>query len=130
MPTKPKALPWGPEAVPGVAPTPVRPAVVASEAADVRELARQHTPRAIDALLHIAEHGESETARVSAATAILDRGWGKPTERAELEVTARRGPDLSHLSVSDLEELLRLTELAERRTLPASGQTVDAQEDR
>jgi hypothetical protein len=30
------------------------------------------------ALIEIAEHGENESARVTAANAILDRGWGKP----------------------------------------------------
>jgi Family of unknown function (DUF5681) len=45
---------------------------------EIRELARAHTMTALQALVEIAEHGENESARVAAANAILDRGWGKP----------------------------------------------------
>jgi len=48
--------------------------------AEVRELARQHTPEAIAALAKVMSDGTSEAARVAAATAMLDRGWGKPTQ--------------------------------------------------
>lgn len=48
--------------------------------ARVRDLAREHTETAIDVLVQIATSGESEAARVSAASAILDRGYGKPTQ--------------------------------------------------
>lgn len=44
------------------------------------ELARQHTQIALDTLVDICENGLNETARISAATAILDRGFGKPRE--------------------------------------------------
>jgi hypothetical protein len=45
---------------------------------DLRELARQHTEDAIATLVAICRNGENESARVAAANAILDRGWGKP----------------------------------------------------
>jgi hypothetical protein len=45
---------------------------------EIRELARQHTPMALAMLVEICQNGESESARVAAANAILDRGWGKP----------------------------------------------------
>ena len=54
---------------------------------EIRELARQHTTTALRTLIEIAEHGENESARVSAANALLDRGWGKaavPVAAAEL----------------------------------------------
>src|SRR5215207_4338328 len=61
---------------PGSSPNPGgRPKVIA----DIRDLARQHTTTALQALVQIAENGEHEAARVSAASAILDRAWGKPT---------------------------------------------------
>src|SRR5215470_7364612 len=47
---------------------------------EIRELARQHTDAAINTLVEIAERGKSESARVAAATALLDRGWGKATQ--------------------------------------------------
>ena len=31
-------------------------------------------------LIDVCEHGTSETARIAAATALLDRGFGKPRE--------------------------------------------------
>lgn len=48
--------------------------------AEVQELAREHTPAALGALLKIAKNGKSEGARVSAAQALLDRAWGKPSQ--------------------------------------------------
>src|SRR5689334_14270107 len=45
---------------------------------EIRDLARQHTDLALRTLTEIAANGENESARVAAANAILDRGWGKP----------------------------------------------------
>ena len=42
------------------------------------ELAREYTDDALSALFEIARYGRSERARVAAAIAILDRGYGKP----------------------------------------------------
>lgn len=47
---------------------------------EVAELARKYTTQAIDALVEIAAHGESESARVMAANALLDRAFGKPSQ--------------------------------------------------
>ena len=47
---------------------------------DVRELAREHTPAAVVKLAHIMEKGKSEQACIAAASALLDRGWGRPTQ--------------------------------------------------
>lgn len=43
----------------------------------VRELAREHTEAAIKALV---DSLADERLKVSAAQALLDRGWGKPTQ--------------------------------------------------
>ncbi len=45
---------------------------------EIRELARQHTAAALATLVEVCQNGENESARVAAANAILDRGWGKP----------------------------------------------------
>ena len=58
--------------------------------ARLSELARQHAGTAIEALAEIAETGLSETARIAAACAILDRGYGKPRE-AGLSQYQQRG---------------------------------------
>jgi len=50
-----------------------------------------HIGTAIEALAHIAEHGTSEAARVSAACAILDRAYGKPMQ-ASVDVSAGKSP--------------------------------------
>lgn len=48
---------------------------------EVRDLARQHTATAIATLIEVAQNTRSPAAaRVSAAQALLDRGWGKPSQ--------------------------------------------------
>ena len=54
--------------------------------AEIRDLARQHTAGAINALVAVMQTGESGAARISAAVAILDRGWGKPREAKDVNV--------------------------------------------
>ena len=49
----------------------------------LEELAKGHSEAALQALVHVATTGESEAARVSAAVAILDRGYGKPRQSVE-----------------------------------------------
>ena len=47
---------------------------------DLRSLARAHTELSVQTLAGIARNGASEQARVAAAQALLDRGWGKPLQ--------------------------------------------------
>ena len=57
------------------------------ELRDVVELARSHVPEAIETLALIMANPEAPpAARVAAANAILDRGWGKPKEMVEATV--------------------------------------------
>ncbi|MBS1026119.1 MULTISPECIES: DUF5681 domain-containing protein [Gluconobacter] len=52
---------------------------------EVVELARSHTLTAIEALAQIAGKATApESARVSAANALLDRAWGKAKETVEI----------------------------------------------
>ena len=44
----------------------------------VAETARSYTREAIDTLVDIMRNGNDERVRGAAATALLDRGWGKP----------------------------------------------------
>ena len=53
----------------------VSPGQVAKAPADLRSLARSHTKLSVETLAGIARNGTSEQARVSAAQALLDRGW-------------------------------------------------------
>jgi hypothetical protein len=52
-----------------------------SKAAQIKALARRHTQAAIKVLAAIMNQADGPaTARVSAAQALLDRGWGKATQ--------------------------------------------------
>lgn len=51
---------------------------------EIRSLARSHTRTAINTLVGIMRSkNATHAARVSAANAILDRGWGKPAQPVE-----------------------------------------------
>lgn len=57
------------------------------ELRDVTELARTHSAKAIKTLAEIMDSDSAPpAARVGAATAILDRGWGKPKQSIEGQV--------------------------------------------
>jgi hypothetical protein len=49
----------------------------------VREIAQQHTAAAMETLVAVMQTGKNSE-RVQAATALLDRGWGKPTQSVEM----------------------------------------------
>ena len=54
---------------------------------DIKALARQHTETALKALVDIVRSPKTPAAaRVQAATALLDRGYGKPTQHVEAKV--------------------------------------------
>lgn len=65
--------------------------------AELRELAREHCGAALDALVKVCTSGESETARVAAASALLDRGYGKPSQHVDVQVTHYDGMDEDQL---------------------------------
>lgn len=53
----------------------------------LKELARQHTVAAVETLATIMKSKTAtSTARVSAASALLDRGYGKPTQTIDANV--------------------------------------------
>lgn len=56
---------------------------------EIREAARVYTDEALQALVDIVNDPNAPAAaRVSAATAILDRGYGKPTQALNVDHTA------------------------------------------
>jgi hypothetical protein len=55
----------------------------AQEKRELRMAARQFTDDALDTLVKICKNGQSESARISAACALLDRRFGKPTQQLE-----------------------------------------------
>lgn len=76
--------------------------------ATLSDLARKHTSVALRVLVDVATKGGSESARVAAANAILDRAYGKPSQSHE-----HSGPggapiqtvDLTRLSGDELAQL-------------------------
>jgi hypothetical protein len=71
----------------------------ATQVATLSDLARAHTETAINVLVQVAQASESDAARVSAANAILDRGYGKPTQLNE-----HTGKDGGPIQTEDLTE--------------------------
>ncbi|MHA1540400.1 MAG: hypothetical protein ACTSXQ_08000 [Alphaproteobacteria bacterium] len=56
---------------------------------DIQVLAQNYTQKAIETLVSILEDAEATaSARLSAAQALLDRGWGKTTSTASKEEDA------------------------------------------
>jgi len=66
---------------------------------DIRSLARNHTVKALSVLASIMNESTSPSAaRVAAAQALLDRGWGKATQVVEATIN-----NVDASRVSDLE---------------------------
>ena len=60
---------------------------MAKAAADIRSLARSHTATAVRTLAGIMRESRAPAAaRISAAIALLDRGWGKPQQEVEMNL--------------------------------------------
>lgn len=64
----------------------------------ISELSKEMTPLALQTLGFVARHGRSESARVAAATAILDRGYGRPRQAVE-----HSGPDGEAIQIEEFE---------------------------
>jgi hypothetical protein len=56
---------------------------------DLKSLARAYTTLSVDTLSGVAQAGTSEAARVAAAIALLDRGWGKPNQPTETKLDGK-----------------------------------------
>jgi len=68
------------------------------EIVELRALARQHTTEAVQAIIAVMNDEEApSSARVSAASEVLDRGWGRATATVEANVAHHH----THESVSD-----------------------------
>ena len=61
---------------------------------DIRSLARSYTRSAVKVLAGVMQTADAPAAaRVSAATALLDRGWGKPDQNSTVNVVKRDASD-------------------------------------
>lgn len=78
-------------------------------AAEIRDLAREHGPMAIQRLTCLM-HSKNETVAIRAAEAILERGYGRPLQTpASEDARASQGPqaDLKKLSDEEFQALLQ-----------------------
>ena len=53
---------------------------------ELQELARRHSPEVIEELARLALRAKSETARISAARELLDRGFGRARQSMEVGI--------------------------------------------
>jgi hypothetical protein len=88
---------------------PRRPAAIEARqvVVDAKALARECAPEAVSTLKAIMVNEKAPpAARITAAMALLDRGYGKPRQEVEI-----RKPNLDRLTDEELEQLERLTAL-------------------
>ena len=58
---------------------------------EIREIAREHTEPAIGILVAVMnDAGASPSSRVAAATALLDRGWGRPAQTIDASINSHQ----------------------------------------
>jgi hypothetical protein len=71
---------------------------------EIREIARQHTDEAVQVLVNVMNDATAApAARVGAATALLDRGWGRPAQTILASIEGKESIDTSLLtSAGDL----------------------------
>lgn len=70
---------------------------------EIRSLARSHTPQALKVLVDIMGDAEIQAgARVSAAVALLDRGWGKPHQTSDVTVRKAVAKELTDNELADI----------------------------
>jgi hypothetical protein len=61
-----------------------RPKVLLPDGRSLSDLAKAHTEKAVGALVKVLDDNEApHSAVVSAASALLDRGWGRPKQEIE-----------------------------------------------
>jgi len=78
---------------------------------NLKHLAREHTAKALQTLVDIMTNAKAtHTARVAAANSLLDRGFGKPVNEINAQISTRPVIDIDKLSPTDRAELQRFTE--------------------
>lgn len=70
---------------------------------EIQSLARNHTDAAVKVLAGIMNQTNcTPAARVAAATALLDRGWGKPAQTVDMTVRRQIAKELSDDELADI----------------------------
>lgn len=59
---------------------------------ELQELAREHTEAALGVLVSVMNDDQAPaSARVQASTSLIDRGWGKPVSKTEVDANINHG---------------------------------------
>ena len=96
-----------------------KPGKVGAAKRALAEMAKEHAEAALRTLVEIAQSGESEAARVSAANAILDRGYGKAPQA--MEHSGPGGGPIETRELSDTEAARRIAFLLARGLQQSEG---------
>ena len=86
---------------------------------DVRDLARAHTPKAIERLAAMLDHEDGRVV-VAAATSLLDRAWGRPEQSVVADVSVTSSVDVEALRATLEARLARLVAGQVVEALPAA----------
>jgi hypothetical protein len=103
-----------------------RPAIIS----ELQKLARTHTPTALGTLVEIMSNAANPpNARVSAAVALLDRGYGRPSIAVFVEMTPQvSSADREALLgtvVTAMDEMAASTRAAEKRAIEAEQRVLE-----
>lgn len=82
----------------------VKPTELSNSVGSLKKLARAYTVEAVNALVKVTRTG-SDNAKVAAANALLDRGWGKATQNTNISVRK-----IQEMDEQELMYMLGLTE--------------------
>lgn len=84
---------------------------VTTDGRTLRQICRDHTDDAVKVLVNILTTSESESAQLTAAKELLDRGWGRATQPISGDDEAdpiKTAVDVSALSTAALRELAKV----------------------
>ena len=95
----------------------------------VRELARDYTERAVAVLVDVAEDEQyTASARVAAAKAILEFGWGKPTSTEKQGIGGGGGLTINIVRFGSDGEARRLEKVIDVPAVKVSNDLIDLEQ--
>ncbi|MDY8109129.1 hypothetical protein U0C82_08220 [Fulvimarina sp. 2208YS6-2-32] len=84
---------------------------------EVKSAAKAYTVTAIDTLVDVMENSTNPNARVTAAVAILNRGWGAPSQQLEID------HQVTH-TVTEINALMERARLREQQGMVIDAETL------
>lgn len=88
---------------------------------DLKEAAKAHTRQALNTLVSVMNDSEApQASRITAAVALLDRGWGKPQQNIEAKIEATDMAKTAATVLLDLSRRARESKLQDLKDKEAS----------